>query len=261
MTKAMRRPLRPMHAVLRVLTFALLLAFALLALAPAAILRPVVERAGGGALTLIEVQGTLWTGTGTLAAGGQRLPLSWQVKIPRLLHGVVAVQLGASGAAPAPVRGLVTLSPRGVAATDAEIRVPAAMLVAIARPRAPLHVSGEITATVPRLERLDAEFVGTAALRWRNAGMHHTSGRPALDLGTVSASLRAAGDRLAAAIDNDGGDVHLRGQAGVGFQGAPTLDLRVTPRGAIDPSAIALLRATGHPEGEGWRITWPAPVR
>jgi hypothetical protein len=250
-----------MHALLRVLGFALLLAFALLALAPAAILQPVVERAGGGALTLLEAQGTLWTGTGALAAGGQRLPLSWQVRMPGLLRGVVAVQLGASDAARAPVRGLVTLSPRGVAATDAEIRVPAAMLVAIARPGAPLHVSGEITATVPRLERHDAEFAGTAALRWRSAGIHPVSGGPALDLGTVAASLRAAGDRLAATIDNEGGDVHLQGEASVGFQGAPTLDLRVTPRGAIDSSAAALLHAVGRPEGEGWRITWPAPVR
>ncbi len=250
-----------MHAPLRVLVFALLLALALLALAPATILQAVVERASAGTLTLLEARGTLWTGTGVLAAGGQHLPLSWQVMIPHLLRGVVAVRLGASGAGPAPVRGLVTASPRGVAATDAEIRVPAALLVAIARPPAPFNVSGEIAATIPRLERRDAELDGTAALRWRSAGIHHASGERALDLGTVSASLRAAGDRLAATIENDGGDIHLRGEASVGFRGASTLDLRVTPRGTIDPFVIAILRAAGHPEGEGWRIISPAQVQ
>ena len=56
--------------MLRFLGFALLLAIALVALAPAALLAPQVGTLSGGALALLDAEGTVWNGRGTLAVQG-----------------------------------------------------------------------------------------------------------------------------------------------------------------------------------------------
>jgi hypothetical protein len=81
------------------------------------------------------------------------------------------------------------------------------------------------------------------------------------DLGSVAIALTGSGDRLRGPVTNRGGSVALIGEASIDSRGAVALDVLATPRAPLEPATAALLRSLGRPEGEGWRLQWPARAR
>ncbi len=121
-----------MSMLLRLFGFVLLLIVAVAALAPATLLAPPIARESGGVLTLVEAAGTVWSGRGTLFAAGERIPVAWKVEPAAILGGELAVRLtGQDAARPLP-RALISASLDRLAATNVEIALPAAALLAAA---------------------------------------------------------------------------------------------------------------------------------
>ena len=84
-----------------------LLALAVVAFAPAALVASGLSAATGGALTLAEATGSWWNGRGTLVArDGARMPVGWRVDPGALVTGTVRVGLRADDDPAAP-RGVV----------------------------------------------------------------------------------------------------------------------------------------------------------
>ncbi|MBK7792677.1 MAG: type II secretion system protein N [Betaproteobacteria bacterium] len=246
-----------MHTVLRSIGIALLFVLALVALAPPASVNPMLDQATSGALSLVDTEGTIWRGQGTLLARGQRLPLAWTVEPGELLVGQLQLRFGPRHAAEAGPRGRLIVTRRGFVLAEVEVTVPAAVLSTGAPTSAPLAVGGVVVAVVPRLERSGNALAGALDLRWQGARVVYAADRPALDLGTVTASLQGTGDRVAGPVANSGGVAEVRGVAGADLHGAVTVDVLVTPRDASDATLAALLRAVGRAEGAGWRVQWP----
>ncbi|MBL0291814.1 MAG: type II secretion system protein N [Betaproteobacteria bacterium] len=246
-----------MHTVLRSIGIALLFVLALVALAPAASVNPMLDQATSGALSLVDTEGTIWRGQGTLLARGQRLPLAWTIEPGELLVGRIHLRFGPRDAAETSPRGRLIVTRQGFILAEVEVAVPAAVLSAAPPTSASPAIGGTVVAVAPRLERSGNALAGALDLRWQGARVVYAANRPALDLGTVTASLQGTGDRVAGPVANSGGVAEVRGVAGADLHGAVTVDVLVTPRDASDATLAALLRAVGRAEGAGWRVQWP----
>jgi hypothetical protein len=250
-----------MSVLLRLLGFVLLLAIAVAALAPATLLAPAIARETGGALALVEAAGTVWNGRGTLLAGGERIPVAWQVERAALLGGELAARLtGHDPAHPTP-RARLAASLDRLAASEVEIELPAAAMLPAAGTPAPVVLGGTLRLRAAALERRVNGMAGGADLAWDGARIRLAAAPDSFDLGSVAIALTGSGDRLRGPVTNRGGSVALSGEASIDSRGAVALDVLATPRAALEPATAALLRSLGRPEGEGWRLQWPARPR
>ena len=243
--------------MLRLLGFALLLAIALAVLAPAALLAPTVDRISGGALALLDADGTVWNGRGTLALRGQPLPVTWRVEPAAIVGGEVAVRVTAPDGARATPRARLAARRDGFVVADADFALPAAALLREHPATAALSLGGTVGVRVATLEHRGDAYVGAAELAWTGASVRFAPGSPTLDLGSVSLALQGTGDRLEGPLSNHGGAFALSGKAGIDANGAPAVDVLVTPRAPLDTAATSLLRTLGRAEGDGWRLRWP----
>jgi hypothetical protein len=243
--------------MLRFLGFVLLLAIALAVLAPAALLAPTVDQISGGELALLDADGTVWNGRGTLALRGQRLPVAWRVEPAPIVVGELAVRITAADGTAASPRARLTARREGFVIADADFTLPAAALLRESPATTALSADGTLSVRVGMLERRGSAYFGAAELAWNGAGVRYAPGSPALDLGSVTLALQGTGERLEGPLSNRAGAVALAGKAGIDANGAPALDVLVTPRAPLDPAATSLLRAAGRAEGDGWRLRWP----
>lgn len=247
--------------LLRLLGFVLLLAVAVAALAPAALLAPAVTRVTGGTLALVEAEGIVWNGRGALTAGGERIPVAWQVEPAGILGGELVARLTAADHARPTPRARLSASRDRFAVADVDITLPAAALLHAPDRRAPITLDGTLHLRAAALQRGATGFTGRADLAWERAGVRLAAGSPAFDLGSVAIALTGSGDRLQGPVTNRGGSVAVTGEASIDARGAATIDVLVTPRVPPDAATAAMLRALGRPEGEGWRLQWPAHAR
>ena len=237
---------------------ALLLAVAAAAwLAPASLVSLAVTRATHGAAVLAGAEGTLWHGRGTLVANGAQLPLGWTTEASPLLRGRLRIRLEPpEGSVDAP-RGLIELGANDVMLADTRIAFPAAMLAA--NPRAFIRPSGEITLTSQALAWQPPSASGNAGLVWRNAQL--VIGGAALGLGTVSATLSAAGDAMTGPIVNEGGEVDVGGNVTLTAPAAIEIALTVRPRAGTPSLLLKTLAAIATPDNGGWRLHWRGTLR
>lgn len=250
-----------MSLLLRLAGFALLLGFAVAALAPAALIGPEVTRASGGALMLVETEGTVWRGRATLVAGGGRIPLAWQVEPAALLGGELAVRLTGQDAARASPRARLVAGRDRVAVTDVDIALPAAAFAVASGAGATVVPGGMLRVRAASIQRRADGFVGGFDLDWEDARIRVVATPQSFDLGSVAVAFTGSGDRLHGPVTNRGGRLALSGEAGIDAHGAATLDLQVTPRVPPDPGTASTLGALGRPEGPGWRLQWPVRAR
>ncbi|TMH24176.1 MAG: type II secretion system protein N [Betaproteobacteria bacterium] len=220
---ALRVALRP---ALAFAAGAVLLAIALLIIAPAALLDARIDALSDGRLRIASAAGTLWQGSGELVLmpAGTRQPLLWRLDAWPLLRGEIraTITLGANGARSATVAyGRDRLDVR-----DLDVSLPAQSVLLAAAPRAPFAVGGALALHVERLVQLPA----------------------------INGPLR-----------NSGGDVEIDGQLDVGAAGTARLDATARPRGSDRASAdrIAMaLAALGAPDGRGgYRVIWTGTWR
>jgi len=250
------------RTILVLLSAAVLLAAAVVALAPASLVAARVTRVSG--IAMGEVEGTLWRGRGVLAAGNARLPLAWTLDAAPLLTGELRVHL-------TPIDGASTFPRADIAAgngrltlRDVDIVFPASLLAtAIARNAtqpAGWTADGEIAVTSSRLDWAPPAGSGDLRVVWRSARLA-LAAVAVVDLGELAATLVANGDRLAGPVANRGGDLDLRGDLMLQANGDAAISLVATPRRATDAALAGALAAIGTADGAGWRVHWQTPRR
>jgi len=252
-----------MRTVLIVVLALALLGGAVVALAPAAILAPYIERASQQRVTLTETEGRLWHGRGVLAAGGTRVPLAWDAEALPLLSGELKLRVKPGEANAATPRAQVDAANRRIAITDLDLVLPADSVQQALLRNAPIKpgwkADGEITIWSSRVEWTPAVFGGGIDALWRNAHLTLVSSTP-VDLGDMTVQLAGAGNRLAGPVRNRGGNLDVRGDLALGTDGSVNASLLLTPR-TEDAELARALAAIGTPEGKGWRIAWQTPAR
>jgi general secretion pathway protein N len=245
---------------------AVLLAIALLIIAPAALLDAlVVDALSDGRVRIANAAGTLWHGSGELVLlpAGTRQPVFWRLEAWPLLRGEIraTIALDADGARSATVvYGRDRLDVR-----DLDVSLPAQSILLAAAPKTPLGFGGSLTLRVERLVRLPDVLDGQLSGEWRDGSVRGSSADTPLSLGDVRIALNGRGAEINGPLRNSGGDVEIDGQVAVGAAGTVRLDATVRPRSSdrerSDRIAVALA-ALGPPDGRGgYRVTWTGAWR
>lgn len=228
-------------------------------LAPAALVDARLAQVTADTVRLLDAQGTIWRGRGTLAAAASRVPIAWDLDFWPLLQGVARVRLTPRDGAPTP-RGTLAIRQDGVAFSDVDLTIPAPMLAALAG-EANVPVAGEIRARAEALDLTSRSSHGSATLAWRAARVAGLPGLPALDLGNLQSLVTARDDGVAGPVTNEGGDVAIRGEWSIRAGDGLVLALRVTPRRAGETDLARALAAVATPDGGDFRVEWRMPPR
>jgi hypothetical protein len=235
------------------------LAAAIAALAPAALVGVALERESGGRLALAGTEGTVWRGRGTLVSGNEfRLPLAWSIAALPLATGELRLRLAPHAGGGSTPAGEFALRTGAIAARALDVTLPADLVLAAA-PRAGVRASGDMRLVSASLGWTDSFFTGSARLAWHDARLA-VGGSVGTSLGNVLFMLSAAGDRLAGPVSNDGGDLEIRGTVSVSTRGATDVSLVLTPR-RDDPALARQLASIGTAEGSGWRVDFRSGPR
>jgi len=173
-------------------------ALGVIAIAPATLIDAGLQRISHGKLRLVEVQGTLWSGSGQIeirdsgGRAGAAKSLAWRMLPESLLRGhmVFDVQAEQSGKT-----FPVTLSLSGVELANADISLPAAALGLGVPTLAPLGLTGDILLHIASLSIEGRQVQGKVMVWLRDAGSVFT---PVSPLGDYELNL-----------DGDGATVHV----------------------------------------------------
>jgi general secretion pathway protein N len=241
-----------MRVLLVVFAAVVLLALAVVALAPASLVVTAVENATSSRIALAEVDGTVWNGSGTLVDGeGRRLPLAWKTDGVAAARGKLHLRVmpRANEAGP---RADITLDDGKMHARDVALVVPATWLAESFARALPIAVTGDVAVTIASLDWASQGSAGDARFEWRDARLSAAGAAP-LDLGKVTATLAARDNQLAGPIANEGGDLAVAGNVAAFANGAGEADVLLTPRRS-DETTTRMLAAIGTPEGGGYRV-------
>lgn len=241
---------------------ALLIAVALVWLAPATLIASRLDHATAGALTFANAEGTVWKARGSLVANGISVPAAWTLEPWSLARGELRVHFTPFGGEPTGgPRGELTLGSKSAALRNVDVTVPAAWIAGATGSRLPWRPAGNVTLAIPALDWAPPRSVGEARLVWRGAQVGGAGDGAAIDLGTITATISASGDALAGPITNEGGAVAIRGDVAARVGGEIAVTATLTPRRADDAALAQLLASVGTLEGDGWRVRWRAAWR
>jgi hypothetical protein len=245
-----------------VVAVALLIAVALVWLAPATLVATRLDHATAGALTFANAEGTVWKARGSLVAGGIAVPAAWALDPWALARGELRITVAPFGGEPTGgPRGEITIGGDRTALRNVDLTVPAAWIAGATGSRLPWRPAGNVTLTISALEWSPPRSQGEARVVWRDAQVVGASEAASIDLGTLTTTITASGETLAGPIANDGGVVAIRGDVAARAGGDVAITAMLTPRRADDAALARTLAAIGTPEGDGWRVRWRAAWR
>lgn len=187
-------------------------ALGLAATAPATLIDSGLRQASDGRLRLTEARGTLWTGAGQIEMRDAHhraaiaRAISWRARPAQLLRGQLRYDIALDHAA----RSFpVTLSPRSVEFSDADISLPAGALALAVAKLAPLELTGELLLQVTRFTVARDTLQGNATLQWRAAGSALSRVTP---LGDYEIRLEGDGAALRMSLRTLQGALQLEGR-------------------------------------------------
>jgi hypothetical protein len=242
-----------------------LLAIALLFIAPAALLDARISALSDGRLRIANSAGTLWRGSGELVLlpAGTRQPFFWRLDAWPLLRGEIraTIAFGAEGTRSA----MVTYGRDRLDVRDLDVSIPAQAVLLAANPKTPLAVGGRLVLHVERLVQLPDVLDVQLSAEWRDGSIPALLVDAPISLGDLRIALNGRGAAINGPLRNSGGEVEIDGQLDVGAAGTARLDATVRPRGSdrdrADRIAMALA-ALGVPDGRGgYRLTWTGAWR
>ena len=226
----------------------------LIVMAPATLVDGLLAKATGGQVRLAEASGSVWSGAGRIQLldrsrqSGVDKEIDWHWLPRELLQGRLACEVGLDRS---PRHFQIAASRARIDVTDANFRVPAAVL-AIVEPRlAPFGLGGEFDVHIAELKITDADVQAAALIIWRAATSAHTKVSP---LGDYELRVEHAGLASSARLRTLGGPLQLDGFGEWPQKGRPSFSAtaRVSPqqRDELDPfmRMIAVERSPGNYE-------------
>jgi general secretion pathway protein N len=243
----------------------LLLAIALAASAPAALLDAPLAEASGGRLRIASAEGTVWNGSGDLVLlpGGIRRPLAWHIDAWPLLRGDVHGTIAGESGAAKPAE--FTYGPRAAELRDFDLALPMdSVLLSAGVPAAFAGAGGRIAAHVGRLVRTPDALDARLTLQWLDASLSGPGPGYRIALGDVRLDADGTGPEVIATLSNRGGDLEISGQVVLRAASAPAIDAVVRTRPGVErdraEAAATALALVGAPDGQGgYRLAWPRP--
>lgn len=237
-----------MRVAIRILAGLVLLACAVLVLAPASVVDPVLAARTGGRVRLVGAGGLWWRGHGTLATanGDARMPIAWRVALLPLAMRTLDVTFVPRD--PAMPRGHLRVAPDAVDVRDLQLRVPAALLPALAPVLESVVPSGHLDVSTAAFAWRPRRADGKVDAVWRDAGLA-ILGIP-VALGRVASTISGTSGGAQGAFDNSGGEVAIHGTwrvIGDRLETASTL----APNASTPPALRALLPMLGQPDAQG----------
>ena len=240
-----------------------LLAIALAASAPAALLDARLAGASEGRLRLANPEGTVWNGSGELVLlpKGTRRPLGWRIDAWPLLRGELRGTIAPQSDAAQPIEFTYAAQQAELRHLDLVLPMDAVLLSA-GVPAAFAAAGGSIAAHVERLVRTRAALDAQLSLEWRDASLPGAGPGSRIALGDVRLDADGTGPEVVATLSNRGGDVEISGQVALRAADSPAIVATVRSRPGIDrdraeavATALALI---GPADGQGgYRLAWP----
>jgi hypothetical protein len=239
---------------LRVLLGVLVLAAAVIMLAPATLLDAPLAARTGERLRLTDARGLWWSGRGVVARanGAARIPIAWRVDLPALARGELVVRV--SDADTAAALGTLKVSRGSIDVRDLHLDVPAALAGAFDSRLDAIALGGNVRLAAPGYAVRGASRTGEIDATWQRARV--VADKANVDLGTVTFDSAPVDGGTAGSIRNVGGDVAV---AGTLSDRAGSLEAAVTltPTPAAPQSVRRILPLLGAPDGaDGVRIAW-----
>jgi hypothetical protein len=228
-----------------------LLAFlaALAAFAPASLLDAQVQDASGGTMRLTAASGTIWRGTGRVAAasGGWSVPVGWTLAPLPLLRGEFDFSLAAPDGMDVP-RGRVRVRGDAVRCEQVAFAFPADALRGLFARVPGLKLGGEIAAQADDFAFSGAGGEGRLIAQWRNANVRALGIDAAM--GSVTFDAAAAGGKIEARVTNTGGETRVEGILRFAANGVAG-DVLFTPLAPASADLFRVLRMVGGQEAGG----------
>jgi hypothetical protein len=203
---------------------------------------------------LAQARGSVWSGAGRIQLLdrsrqiGVNKEIDWRWLPRELLQGRVACEVGLDSS---PRHFQIAASRARVDVTDADFRVPAALLALVEPRLAAFGLGGEFEVHIADLMITDADVHGTALIIWRGATSAHTRISP---LGDYELRVEHVGLASSARLRTLGGPLQLDGFGEWAQTGKPSFSAtaRVSPqqRDQLDPfmRMIAVERSPGNYE-------------
>lgn len=209
-----------LRRVLLALAFAGVFIAGLIAFAPASLMGYALQRVSGGALSLVQTQGSIWRGSGValLRQNSRYQSLGsyrWQMHV---LNASVQVQAGDATLMNA---RYVPFAQR-IDVDNLHLSLPASAIDIVAPQLAPYQLQGSLTASSDHLTLDAAGIHGQAVLEWLHAASALSEIRP---LGDYRILLQGNGQSLDAQLSTLSGKLKLDGKgsfdnmAGMRFNG------------------------------------------
>ncbi len=170
-----------------------------------------VARISGGAVTLADVRGTFWSGTGSLIAPAKRRDiglLRWRINPAWLFLGQVTADIDLSNGE-ATLSGKVRVGLGGVRIPQARARFTPAFAALFYSPLSLVDPKGDIELRVDRLSLSPNALHGRANVVWRNAVANMSDVRP---LGDYELKANGYGRTVDFALLTHSGQLNLTGK-------------------------------------------------
>jgi len=156
---------------------ALLIAVALLWLAPATLVGPRLDRATAGGVTLVNTEGTVWNARGSLVAGGISVPLAWSIDPWQFANGELRIRVTPhSAAAIGAPRAEVNVRDGHAVFRELDLVLPAAWIAGASGVRLGWRPGGEVAVTIAALDWSPPSSRGEARIVWRGAQIAPAAG-------------------------------------------------------------------------------------
>ncbi len=230
----------------------------LVGIAPATLVDGFLASATDGRMRLAEPHGSVWSGAGRIQLldknrqFGIAKEIAWRWLAGELIVGRLAWEIGLDGSTR---RFRIAASRARIDVTDADIRVPAAVLAMVEPQLAALGLGGEFDIHIADLMMTKASVQATALIVWRAATSAHTKVSP---LGDYELRIEHAGLASSARLRTLAGPLQLDGSGEWAQSGRPSFyaTAHVPPqqRDQLDPfmRMIAVERGAGNYEFQ-WR--------
>lgn len=238
-----------MKRLLVILLVLVIVAAAAALFIPASVAESIVARFGGGAVRLVQADGTIWRGRAFLASssGEWRMPIGWQLKPASLLTGEPALELLDNNLATAP-RGTIRKTAQGVEFQRLSLLLPGFAVDEALKPTG-VRLGGEFAIEAQDMSWPLAGETGRLRIDWRNARLSAPDGS-VIDLGQVNADLASRGSVLAGPIKGQGRDVALAGELTVDATRLRA-KVRLVPSADAPPLLRQALGAIGPADPDG----------